>query len=89
MLYALLAALAGAVSALSLAQVLLSTGWPALLHLAYAMVSAGFAVICALAALDLSSPDEIGRFVDARIRRKRREFIASETRSGHGKRSRI
>jgi hypothetical protein len=69
-LYTVLAALAGAVWALSLAPTFLSTGWPAPLHLVYAMVSAGFAVICALAALDLSSPDQLGRYVDARIRRK-------------------
>jgi hypothetical protein len=66
----MLAALAGAVWALSLARVFLSTGWPALLYLAYAMVSAGFGVICALAALDLSSLDQLGRSVDAQIRRK-------------------
>jgi hypothetical protein len=69
-LYTVLAVLAGAVWALSFARTFLSTGWPALLHLVYAMVSAGFAVICALAAFDLSSPDQLGRSVDAHIRRK-------------------
>jgi hypothetical protein len=40
-LYTMLSVFTGAVWALSLARVFLSTGWPALLHLAYAMVSAG------------------------------------------------
>jgi hypothetical protein len=55
-----LAALSGAVGALSLVRFFLSTGSPALFHLAYAAASAGFATISSLAALDSSSPEQLG-----------------------------
>jgi hypothetical protein len=69
-LHTVLAALTGAVWALSLARFFFSTGWPALFRLAYAAGSAGFAIICSLAAFDPSSPEQLGRDLDRRIRPK-------------------
>jgi len=65
-LYIVLAAISGAVWALSLARFFFSTGWPALFHLAYAAGSGGFAIVCSLAAFDSSSPERLHRLLDHR-----------------------
>lgn len=69
-LFAILAILTGLVWALSLAQVFLSTGWSPLFHLAYAAGSGGVAIICSLAAHDPSTPERLGKNLDACFRRK-------------------
>ena len=65
-----LAALTGAVWAFSLARFIFSSGWPALFHLVYAAAAAGFSVVCAVAAFDLSSPDQLGRDVEAQLHKR-------------------
>ena len=75
-LCSVLAVLTGAIWALSLALFLLSTGWPALFHFGYLAGAAGFAVTCALTAADPSSPDQLGREVDARIYGKWRPRVS-------------
>ena len=75
-LCSVLAVLTGAIWALSLARFLLSTGWPALFHFGYLAGAAGFAVTCALTAADPSSPDQLGREVDARIYGKWRPRVS-------------
>jgi hypothetical protein len=57
-LYAGLAGLTGIVWAFSLASLLLSTGWSAVFYLGYAAASAGFTVLCALVAVNISHPEE-------------------------------
>jgi hypothetical protein len=57
-LHAALAGLTGAVWAFSLGSLLLSTGWSAVFYLGYAAASAGFTVLCALVAVNVSYAEE-------------------------------
>jgi hypothetical protein len=53
-LYTVLAALTGALWAFSVVRFLLATGWPVVFYFGYAAASAGFTVVCALVALNIS-----------------------------------
>ncbi|MBV8135399.1 MAG: hypothetical protein JO121_07140 [Deltaproteobacteria bacterium] len=56
----MLAGLTAVVWAFSLASLPLSTGWPAVFYFGYAAASAGFSVVCALVALNISGTEKLG-----------------------------
>ena len=59
-LHTMLAGLTAVVWAFSLASLPLSTGWPAVFYFGYAAASAGFSVVCALVALNISGTEKLG-----------------------------